>query len=471
MIPVDDNAPSPIPNSYWVKPGKLLAGEYPGAGSRAETMQRLQKLVRAGVDSFVDLTEEEELPAYKAMLADLGERPIRYRRLSITDHSIPESPRRMSEILDYIDAELGQGRCVYVHCRAGIGRTGTTIACHLIRGGLANEAALEHLQRLWRRCARSRSWPSVPETDEQVEFVRTWRDRDAAFPLQLEPHARYEGAIVGLAIGDALGSMVARSGFDASTLASRSRDSDVLATGADTAMTRAVAESLLAHRAHQPKDQLQRYFDWSRSTTAQIPGELKRALAVWQWSKKPLAGSHDPKNLDAHTLARTLAPAMYAAADAHGAIALAVEVSRTTQQSPVVLDLCRVWAALFVDALNGVAIDELRALSGPAMQVVRARMLKPQVREVIDGARQAAAEGSDNALAVTRHALESFAGSGSVREAILSCVTRGRASPSAVALAGALAGACFGIEAIPPQWRDRLGEQAALRSLARHLLH
>src|SRR5690606_34515661 len=171
------------------------------------------------------------------------------------------------------------------------------------------------------------------------------------------------------------------------------------------------------------------------------------------------------------TLARTLAPAMYAAADAHGAIALAVEVSRTTQQSPVVLDLCRVWAALFVDALNGVAIDELRALSGPAMQVVRARMLKPQVREVIDGARQAAAEGSDNALAVTRHALESFAGSGSVREAILSCVTRGRASPSAVALAGALAGACFGIEAIPPQWRDRLGEQAALRSLARHLLH
>src|SRR5690606_23545229 len=141
---------------------------------------------------------------------------------------------------------------------------------------------------------------------------------------------------------------------------------------------------------------------------AQIPGELKRALAVWQWSKKPLAGSHDPKNLDAHTLARTLAPAMYAAADAHGAIALAVEVSRTTQQSPVVLDLCRVWAALFVDALNGVAIDELRALSGPAMQVVRARMLKPQVREVIDGARQAAAEGSDNALAVTRHALESF---------------------------------------------------------------
>ena len=33
--------PVPIPNSYWVRPGQLLAGEYPGSMTRAEAMERV----------------------------------------------------------------------------------------------------------------------------------------------------------------------------------------------------------------------------------------------------------------------------------------------------------------------------------------------------------------------------------------------------------------------------------------------
>ncbi len=54
----------PIPNSYWVRPGQLLAGEYPGSMSLADANQRIQMLLHAGVNSFVDLTEEGEMPAY-----------------------------------------------------------------------------------------------------------------------------------------------------------------------------------------------------------------------------------------------------------------------------------------------------------------------------------------------------------------------------------------------------------------------
>lgn len=435
-------------------------------------MQRLQKLLAAGVTSFLDLTEEEELPAYQGLLSKLTEQPIRHRRWAITDHGIPESPNRMSDILDYLDAELRAGRCVYVHCRAGIGRTGTTVACHLIRTGLANDAALDQLQALWRFCARSQNWPQVPETDEQIEFVRTWRDRpSASASASVEAQARYEGAIVGLAMGDALAGMVASSGYEAATVIARTRELGMWSAGANTATTRAVLESLLAQGKHEPRDQLQRYLDWTRETTAPVPPELKRALAVWQWSKKVQAGSHDPKNLDPHSLARTLAPALYLAANAGAALELAVEISRTTQQSPVVLDLCRVWCATFIDALNGTPAAALRARTGPAMNIVRKRQLKPAAKTIIDGVRSLEPAVPDDALAVTAYAFTRFAEARNFQDALLSCVAARATSTAAASLCGALAGAHYGIESIPAEWRAKLLDGPALRSLARHCLH
>src|SRR4029453_3639787 len=66
--PMNRDLSTPIPNSYWVQPGRLLAGEYPGSMSRADAMERVQRLLAAGVTSFIDLTEEGGLPDYKTPL-------------------------------------------------------------------------------------------------------------------------------------------------------------------------------------------------------------------------------------------------------------------------------------------------------------------------------------------------------------------------------------------------------------------
>lgn len=50
----------PIPDSYWVQPGRLLAGEYPEALQEEKAQQKLCQLLRAGVLFFLDLTEEGE---------------------------------------------------------------------------------------------------------------------------------------------------------------------------------------------------------------------------------------------------------------------------------------------------------------------------------------------------------------------------------------------------------------------------
>ena len=56
---VDDSQRWPhdeILHAWWVEPGRLLAGEDPGAFTPAKGSEKLRLLVDAGVDSIVDLT-------------------------------------------------------------------------------------------------------------------------------------------------------------------------------------------------------------------------------------------------------------------------------------------------------------------------------------------------------------------------------------------------------------------------------
>jgi polymorphic toxin system DSP-PTPase phosphatase-like protein len=158
---------APIPGSYWVSPGRLLAGAYPAPGGEAEAREALRRLGEAGVTVVVDLTEEGEygLPPYTAHL-----KGMRAARRSIADFSAP-SAEEMREILDLLDAELDAGGVVYIHCYGGRGRTGTVVGCHLVRQGQTGEEALATIARL--RAEAGCSGDS-PETDEQRALVLGW---------------------------------------------------------------------------------------------------------------------------------------------------------------------------------------------------------------------------------------------------------------------------------------------------------
>lgn len=185
----------PIPDSYWVEPGRLLAGEHPTGRTDAETALRLQAFLAAGVSSFLDLTEAHESSPYQDPLGS----GIRYSRMPIPDLGCP-SEEHMLAILDRIDRELAHGHVVFVHCYGGLGRTGTVVGCWLTRQGLTGEQALERIPILrsaipdpaWNLSpamkqllgdAPDAGWHHSPQTKRDGDQHFVWlemRDRDAA---------------------------------------------------------------------------------------------------------------------------------------------------------------------------------------------------------------------------------------------------------------------------------------------------
>ncbi len=174
----------PYDRSYWVAPGKLLAGYYPGDPDHAGTVAKLGALLDTGIRAFVDLTEEQELNRWGIGLApyegdlrqvadEKGIPGVSYRRMPIPDLGVRRKAA-MREILDTIDREMDNGRPVYVHCLGGIGRTGTVVGCWLARHRIASgEAVLDRIAEL--RCNDPSADVPSPETRQQRDIVRNWK--------------------------------------------------------------------------------------------------------------------------------------------------------------------------------------------------------------------------------------------------------------------------------------------------------
>jgi protein-tyrosine phosphatase len=169
----------PLDGHYRVH-DQLLAGEYPGGRDWRGLRAGLRRLLEAGVTYFLDLTEEGEkgmvsyAPALRAEAREMG-RAIEHRRMPISDFETPTAAQ-MRGILDALDAALADGHRVYVHCYAGIGRTGTVVGCYLVRHGRSGQEALAELVRLRRGTALEGALS--PVTDEQRKLVYEWAARD-----------------------------------------------------------------------------------------------------------------------------------------------------------------------------------------------------------------------------------------------------------------------------------------------------
>jgi len=159
-------------HAWWVEPGRILAGEYPGNPADDGRDHKLALLADAGIETIIDLTRDDDrLAAYAGRWQALG--AARGRRLARIHHPIRDLGVTTAEGYDAIVADIAReraaGRSVYVHCWGGVGRTGTVVGCWHVSQGVSAAEALDRIAAA-RRGTRKADRPA-PETSGQVDAV------------------------------------------------------------------------------------------------------------------------------------------------------------------------------------------------------------------------------------------------------------------------------------------------------------
>jgi len=168
----------------------------------------------------------------------------------------------------------------------------------------------------------------------------------------LDINDRYRGSLVGLAVGDALGTMVEfkKPGtFDPVTDMTGGGPFG-LAPGEwtdDTSMALCLGTSLLEKEGFDAADQMQRYVRWHREGyfscrdhCFDIGNTVAAALGRFEKSGDPFAGSTDPSTAGNGSIMRLAPVVLYNAMQPAQSIHFAAESSRTTHGTVAAVEAC-----------------------------------------------------------------------------------------------------------------------------------
>jgi atypical dual specificity phosphatase len=151
-------------NFSWIIDGKLAGHQAPSSE------QDLTWLKEQGILALVRMAEKNKSRINGSQVEHVG---LLDCHEPVPDFTAPKQ-EQTNRMIAFITEALSKGRPVGVSCGAGLGRTGTILACYLVTEGLSPEVAIKEV--------RSKR-PGSIETEEQEKAIRTFatsvRPRDS----------------------------------------------------------------------------------------------------------------------------------------------------------------------------------------------------------------------------------------------------------------------------------------------------
>jgi ADP-ribosyl-[dinitrogen reductase] hydrolase len=273
---------------------------------------------------------------------------------------------------------------------------------------------------------------------------------------------RCRGALLGLAVGDAIGT----------TLEFKDRTtfepiSDMVGGGPfhlqpgqwtdDTSMALCLAESLIERGGMDLSDQMTRYCRWWKSGHLSSTGKCfdiglttAAALRRFQRNGEPMAGDDDPRTAGNGCLMRLAPVPIRFGNDLAAAVDACALSSRTTHNAPECVQAARLFGEMLVRALNGASKEQILCepectkATGKLHAVVCGQSYRKKPRNAI--------RGTGYVVDALEAALWAFDTTECYRDCVLAAANLGDDADTTAAIAGQLAGAHYGWLGIPADW-------------------
>ena len=286
---------------------------------------------------------------------------------------------------------------------------------------------------------------------------------------------RARGALLGLAVGDAIGTTVEfkpRGTFEP-LIDMVGGGPFHLAPGQftdDTSMALCLGASL-TEKGFDLHDQMTRYVRWTNEGYMSSNGRCfdigiatRGALQRFQRDGNPLAGSTDPNSAGNGCIMRLAPIPIRYMNEPQLAVRYSEEQARTTHQAPECLGASRLFGEILVRALQGQTKEEVlapHALAGklpPKLEAIGQGRYRLKSRDAIRGTGYVV-----DSLEAT---LWCFAQADNFRDCILMAANLGDDADTTAAQAGQIAGAFYGERGIPAEWLGKLAMLEVIRDMA-----
>lgn len=291
---------------------------------------------------------------------------------------------------------------------------------------------------------------------------------------------RHRGCLLGLAAGDAVGTTVefAARGTFAPVTDMNGGGPFNLQAGQwtdDTSMALCLATSLLECGAFDPADQMERYRRWQTqgylSSTGQcfdIGNTVAAALTRWTLTGEPYSGSTRPDTAGNGALMRLAPVPMFYRRTPMAALEYCLASSRTTHACAECLDAAWLLGEILLRALAGAPRQDLLIVKDISLPYGSTGIARLAQGAYLDKA-QTEIRGTGYVVHSLEAALWCLAQTSDYRSAILAATNLGDDADTTAAICGQIAGAHYGADAIPLQWRQRLSLGTDIQALADRL--